>query len=141
MATAASGAALAAASTGHTMKVWVKEAGKEAVQLQVKASDTVASLKSQLSLTNVRLRVRQQHMGTTKSLEQCGVADGDIITVLANAGTPQGCNSRGEYLAANRFKAGTTKTSIAWKNLHQETQALVLGESAVVCQAVKQTEM
>ena len=83
----------------------------------------------------------QKHLAKTPCLptRKCA-CHGDIITLLANAVTPPKYNSRAENMATNRLKAGTTNTSIAWNNLHKETQALVLGESVVVCQAIKQTE-
>ena len=119
------------------MNILVKEGGKDGVLVVAKPSNTVADLKTKLSLENVSFRLRQQHMGLSKTLEQCGVAEGDIITVHSHTATPPGYASRGEYLAAHRLGRGQTRKSVAHKNLHQATQAVVMQESALLGQKME----
>ena len=129
-----------------TVTLWVKECGKEAVRFSAKLSDTVEVVKTQLSLEHCSLRKDRQHLGRHKTLEQCGVVAGDLITVLPNSRTPKGFASRAEYLAANRVKNGTTKQTtkhrqtITHTNLHQDTQQVVMLESYVLSQKIDKTK-
>ena len=127
-----------------TVTLWVKECGKEAVRFSAKLSDTVEVVKTQLSLEHCSLRKDRQHLGRHKTLEQCGVVAGDLITVLPNSRTPKGFASRAEYMAAYCLKAGETKKTtkhqktITHTNLHQDTQQVVMQESHVLAQKMDQ---
>ena len=120
-----------------TMNIIVKEGGKDGVLVVAKPSNTVADLKTNLSLESVSFRLRQQHMRLSKTLEQCGVAECDIITVHSHTATPPGYASRGEYLAARRLGRGQTRKSVAHTSLRQTTQAVVVQESALLGQELR----
>ena len=119
------------ATMATPMMLWIKESGKEAVQISAKPSDTVASLKTLLSLQNVSLRLRCQHLGHSRTLEQCGVAEGDVITLHPNTATPPGFKSRNEYVADHRLKTGKQAKTFKHAQLHQATRACILEESVV----------
>ena len=112
------------------MKIFVKQAGEDRVQVTVAPSDTVESLKMQLQLKSVSLRLGQVHLKNSATMEQAGVQEGNTLMAFTHNKTPKGFESRSRYLADRNLKTGRTQRSVAHKDLHQQTQAVVLQESA-----------
>jgi hypothetical protein len=125
-----------------TMIIWIKQSGQEAEKFSAKLSDTLEGIKTQLSLQNVSLRKGKQHLGHSKTLEENGVAAGDLLTVHPNNKTPPGFANRSEYQAASRLSNGTTqkttqhKQALTHRNLHQDTQLVMMQESNLLANKI-----
>ena len=115
-----------------TMNIFIKKVGEEKEAVTVNLSDTLGELKSKAQLSpNITLRLRQQVIRKGQTLVDCGVKDGDMLSVFANNVGVKGFSSLTAYQAKRRVDKGLTKRSTAHRSLHQETQAVVLAESAL----------
>ena len=121
-----------------TMKIFLKEVGKDPVSMTVAPSDTVESIKLQLQLSNVKIRLKQQNLTRGRTLESYGVKSGDILTAFSNNIVPAqaGTATWSEYQARKRLDSGKTVKTYKHKQLHEKTQEVVMQESAHLAQKI-----
>ena len=120
------------------MKIFLKEVGKDPVSMTVAPSDTVESIKLQLQLSNVKIRLKQQNLTRGRTLESYGVKSGDILTAFSNNIVPAqaGTATWSEYQAQKRLDSGKTVKTYKHKQLHEKTQEGGMQESAHLGQKI-----
>ena len=123
-----------------TIKIYIKEVGQEVASVTAKPSDTSLDLKTKLGLSKgVSLRFRGKTVPNAVSMEQAGVKEGCTLAAFSTTKPPEDFDSRKQYVASKRLQAGTTMRSTKHHDLHRQTQAVVLEESALICKTVRET--
>ena len=124
------------AAMASSIKILIKQVGEEAESFSVNPADTVQQLKQQLQLGSVSLRLKGKTLRNSVTLQEASVQEGNTLAVFKTNKPPKEFESWNQYQAARNMKVGATRKSTAHSSLHQQTQSVVMQESAHLAQKI-----